>query len=901
MWLNNILHKVRGHNAIVPLVSIAFIGFMLIIIFIAINYAHFLQGLEKVAIEEELESRKMRINSELMEIARARTRMTAKIINTEDPFEQDEINLELEVFANRFVNARNEFTKLKLTDKEKERLERHKKIVSVILPKQREAVILAMNENESDKKRASEILYETVFPGQEELITSFGEMVAAEQERISELTIQSKNAMQKMIQKNYNVAAFSVFIMTVLSFVIIIRIRRIQYALIASHESLEKTVLQRTKELSRTKGMLQSVLDNIPVRVYWKDKKSQYIGGNKLFLQDAKIENNDALIGRTDDDMPWKEEAAFYKNQDELVVQEGSVILNRLDRKESASGKITWLESSRLPLLDENARCIGVLGTYHDITERKQVEENLKKAMQEAEAANIAKSDFLANMSHEIRTPMNGVIGLSLLALRTELNDIQRGYIESVHQSAEHLLTIINDILDFSKIEANHLQLEEVPFDLREIFSSIQSMIRLKTDEKGLKFKVDIKNTPDVLLGDPVRIKQILINIINNAVKFTDKGIVSVDVDCIERTKKKVRLLFSIRDTGIGISKEQSKLLFSPFIQADSSTTRKYGGTGLGLSICKSLTDLMHGKISLESEIDKGSCFFVELVLDICETENRVKVLSADKLSMEELIKIRDSKILLVEDNAINQELVIGLLKEQVTSLDIVENGEEALMILDEREYDLVLMDCQMPIMDGYEATRRIREQDKFIDLPIIAMTANVMKEDVEKALSVGMNDHIGKPIDVDAMFSLLSKWLSKSNYENKNNSTPVVKNIETDKEEINWSDFPELDVQNAVRRINNNEKLYVDVLKSYAETQADFAEVFCQAVDEGDMELAERIIHSLRGASATIGALEIYERADEIEIAIRNVEEMDSIKLRIQSLQELQNRLCEKILSAIS
>jgi len=201
-------------------------------------------------------------------------------------------------------------------------------------------------------------------------------------------------------------------------------------------------------------------------------------------------------------------------------------------------------------------------------------------------------------------------------------------------------------------------------------------MIRLKTDEKGLKFKVDIKNTPDVLLGDPVRIKQILINIINNAVKFTDQGMISVDVDCIERTKKKVRLLFSIRYTGIGISKEQSALLFSPFIQADSSTTRKYGGTGLGLSICKSLTDLMHGKISLESEIDKGSCFFVELVLDICETENRVKQLPVDKLSMEELIKIRDSKILLVEDIVISQELVIGLLKDEVTSLDIVENVE---------------------------------------------------------------------------------------------------------------------------------------------------------------------------------------------------------------------------------
>ena len=900
MWLNNILHKVRGHNAIVPLVSIAFISFMLIIIFIAINYAHFLQDLEKVAIEEELESRKMRINSELMEIARARTHMTAKIINTDDPFEQDEINLELEVFANRFVNIRNEFIKLDLTDEEKHRLEQHGIIVSRILPKQREAVILAMSENESDKKRASKILYETVIPGQEELIKSFGEMVVAEQERISELTTQSKSAMQNMIHKNYNVAAFFVFIMSVLSFVIIIRIRRIQHALITSHDSLEKTVLQRTKELSRTKGMLQSVLDNIPVRVYWKDKKSQYLGGNKLFLQDANIKNNDELIGCSDEDMPWKKEAVIYKHQDELVVQEGKAILNRLDRKESSLGKITWLESSQLPLLDENAKCIGTLGTYDDITERKKVEESLKNAMREAEAANIAKSDFLANMSHEIRTPMNGVIGLSALALRTELNDTQRGYIESVYQSAEHLLTIINDILDFSKIEANHLQLEEVPFDLREIFSTIENMIRLKSDEKGLEFKFDIKNAPDILLGDPVRIKQILINIINNAVKFTDEGVVSVDVDCIEKTNKNVRVLFAIRDTGIGISSEQAENLFSPFIQADTSTTRKYGGTGLGLSICKKLIDLMHGSIRVESEINEGSCFFVELVFDVSDSEKGIKNIPADKKGKEENSNIKKAKILLVEDNAVNQDIVIGLLKEEVASLDVVENGEEALNILDEKVFDLILMDCQMPVMDGYKATTLIRKQEKFVDLPIIAMTANVMREDVDKALSVGMNDHIGKPIDFDLVLFTLSKWLTKNDQKNdpiEEQPTDVAESI---KDNDNWSDFSELDVKNAIKRINNNENLYADVLKAYAETQVNFANIFYQAVNDGDMELAERTIHSLRGGSATIGALEIYERADEIEVAIRNEEDMQSIKLRVQSLDELQTRLCEKIMRVI-
>ena len=901
MWLSSFLQNIRGHNAIVPLVSIAFTGFILIIILIAINYAHFLLQLEKVISEEELESRKMRINSELMEIARARTSMTAKIINIEDPFEQDEINLELEVFANRFVNLRNEFLKLELTDKEKEKLEKHKDIIEIILPNQREAVILAMNENESDKSRANEILYKIVLPGQEELIKSLGEMVSFEQERISELTIQSKNSIQKMIQRNYNMVAFSVVIIALLSFVIIIRIRRIQLALMTSHGSLEKTVTQRTTELSRTKGMLQSVLDNIPVRVFWKDKNSQYIGGNKLFLQDAKIESNNELVGLSDVDMPWKDEAVFYKHQDKLVVKEGKAILNRLDRKESANGKITWFESSHVPMLDENSKCIGVLGAYHDITERKNVEQSLKKAMREAEAANVAKSDFLANMSHEIRTPMNGVIGLSSLLLTTELNEVQRGYIENVLQSAEHLLKIINDILDFSKIEANALTLEEVPFDLKEVLLSIESMIQLKMEDKGLEYKVSVNNTPDILMGDPVRIKQILINIINNAIKFTDKGTISLDVDCIENTKNKVRLLFSIRDTGIGINPQDAGLLFSPFIQADTSTTRKYGGTGLGLSICKNLTDLMHGSIRLESIVNKGSCFFIELVLDACDTEQVIKNLPVDKISEEEISKIKNSKILLVEDNTVNQDIVIGLLKEKVASLDVVENGEEALNLLEEKDFDLVLMDCQMPVMDGYETTKRIRKQEKFVDLPIIAMTANVMKEDVEKVLSVGMNDHIGKPIDFDLVLSTLSKWLKASNHEHNPIQEPAVDVTGSTKGNNIWSDFPELDVKNAINRINNNESLYADVLKSYVETQASFADIFYQAVNDGNMELAERTIHSLRGNSATIGALEIYERANEIEMAIRNNDDMDSIKLCVQALDELQIRLCEKIVRVIS
>lgn len=528
MSLSSLFKKVRGHNAIVPLVGLTFIGFMLMIIFLSVNYASFLQELEQIISKQELESQKMRINSELMEIARARTRLTAQIINTEDSFEQDELNLQLEILANKFVNSRNEFLQLELTEDEKQRLLTHKEIVAVILPNQRKAVTLAMSDNEIDKVTAGKVLYEVVLPGQQELIKSFGEMVVAEQERITKLTIKAKLAMQEMQQRSYYVAASTVGIMSVFSVIIIIRIRRIQRDLIKSHFSLEKTVETRTKELTRTQRILKSVLNNIPVRVYWKDRHSQYIGGNKLFLEDAKVQSNADLVGKSDEQMPWKAKASDYKKQDYELIQKNISIINTVEEVGSSSGKKIWLESSHVPLLDEGDQCIGVLGTYQDITERIQAEENLKAAMKSAEMANIAKSAFLANMSHEIRTPMNGVIGLSYLALKTDLDETQREYIENVHKSAEHLLTIINDILDFSKIEANHLELENVAFNIKDLISSIEYLVKIKIHEKALKLNINFEqNVPAVLLGDSVRVKQILINLINNAIKFTEQGSIS--------------------------------------------------------------------------------------------------------------------------------------------------------------------------------------------------------------------------------------------------------------------------------------------------------------------------------------------------------------------------------------
>lgn len=906
MSLSHLLKKIRGHNAIVPLVGLTFIGFLLLIIFISINYASFLNELEQIINKEELESQKMRINSELMEIARARTRITAQIIDTKDFFGQDELNVQLEILANNFVNLRNDFLQLELTADEKQRLLKHKEIVELILPKQREAVTLAMSNNETDKAAASKVLYDIVLPGQGELIKSFGEMVVAEQQRIAKLTVQAKIAMRKMQQRHYSIAASTVSIMFVFSIIIIIRIRRIQRDLIKSHFSLEKTVEARTKELTRTQRILKSVLNNIPVRVYWKDRHSQYIGGNKLFLKDAKIESNADLVGKSDENMPWKAKASEYKKQDLELIQKNTSIINTVEEVESTSGKKVWLESSHVPLLDESDKCIGVLGTYQNITERIQGEENLKEAMKSAEMANIAKSNFLANMSHEIRTPMNGIIGLSYLALKDDLNETQREYIENVHKSAEHLLTIINDILDFSKIEANQLQLESIPFNIKELMSSIEYLVKVRINEKALKLNINFDaSVPDVLLGDSVRVNQILINLINNAIKFTENGSISVDLKCTDVNTKTAELNIAVSDTGIGIRREIVETLFSPFHQADASTTRKYGGTGLGLSICKRLCEMMHGSISVESELGKGSQFIVKLLMDIPDTEQLENVFSISKSTevIDNNKALSGAKILLVEDNKINQQVITGLFKNKAKDIFIrvAGDGVQALKMLNEETYDLILMDCQMPVMDGYDTTRRIRDERRFDDMPVIALTANAMKGDIEKALQAGMNDHIAKPVDVDILFAVLHKWIGKKNIIDKytdSSAESITGQQEPEDKKTDWSDFYELDAKNAIFRINNNEALYAEVLKTYALTQSDFTEIFYTALETGDMNLAERKAHSLKGASATIGAMEIYELANTLEMAVRSEENIESIKKRVAPLEKLQNALCEKIVT---
>jgi two-component system, sensor histidine kinase and response regulator len=778
-----------------------------------------------------------------------------------------------------------------------------------------------------------------------------------------------------------------------------------------------------TELAKREQATMRSLINCIPDPIFYKNTQGRYLGCNEAFA-DVFGHTVDEIIGHSDYQLVEGEFAASVAAYDQEVM----ALMSKSSREQWVDykdGRRELFEVIKAPFWSNDGQLLGLMGIGRNITQRKSEEEEVRRAMKSAEEATHMKSDFLANMSHEIRTPMNAIIGMSYLALQTDLTARQRDYITKVQGSGQHLLGIINDILDFSKVEAGKLTIEHIDFEMAKVLDNVANLISEKCGAKSLELVFDIApDVPQTLVGDSLRVGQILINYANNAVKYTEKGEIVIAVRVAERTETDVLLHFSVQDTGIGLTEEQITRLFESFSQADSSTTRKFGGTGLGLAISKNLASLMDGEVGVSSIFGAGSNFWFTVrlgisqfpkrvllpnpdlrgrralvvddndharsvirdmlesmtfivtevasgsaaiealrnaqsrlqpfdvvyldwrmpLMDGMETARRIRALELDPeptvvmvtafgreemireatslgirsvlvkpvtpsllfdttmealgvrrpeeriassgsaLGAQQLSLIRGARVLLAEDNEINQQISCELLRDAGFLVEVAENGLIALNMVQQSAYDLVLMDMQMPVMDGLTATAAIRGIARLQALPIVAMTANAMDEHRRSCIEAGMNDFLSKPINPDSLWSMLLKWIRPSGI------PPVPrKAVPMPAVQGTWTDVPEgisgLDTRTGLRRMMGKKPLFVAMLRKFVAGQKSSVRNIRDALDANDHAAAQLVAHTLKGVSATIGATDVPGHADAVERAIADQQPRSKIELALDQL----------------
>ena len=622
------------------------------------------------------------------------------------------------------------------------------------------------------------------------------------------------------------------------------------------------------RELAMQTAILTTLFDSIPDFIFTKDVNFCYMQCNKSYLAHLGFSRED-VIGKNDVD-GFKldpELVEEYWVWDRKVISEGRKFMLE-ERIPGADGTNPLYETVKAPLVLDG-KIIGLLGIAHDITHRKEMEEA-------ALAASRSKSVFLANMSHEIRTPMNSIIGFSELAMDSEVSPKTREYLAKIQSNAEWLLQIINDILDISKIESGKMELENIPFDMHELFESCRTLIMPKAVEKGIKLQFyaepSVGKRP---LGDPTRLRQILVNLLSNAVKFTNSGTVKVLTEIKERTEKTVAFHFEIKDSGIGMTDEQIKRIFEPFIQAESGTTRKYGGTGLGLSISKNFIELMGGRLVVESIPGVGSKFSFDLMFDTVDINGYETF--EQKAVLDEIEKpVFSGEILLCEDNEMNQQVICEHLSRVGLKTVVAENGKIGVQEVqsrkkkDDKQFDLIFMDIHMPVMDGIEAAAKIIELET--EVPIVAMTANIMSSDMEIYKTSGMHDCIGKPFTSQELWRCLLKYLkpvSSANAEQKNSQV----------KDILLGDDLEFSKGLQKTFFKNNQKKIEEITK---------------ALEDGDIKLAHRLTHTLKSNAGQIGKTALQQAAADVEYQLKDGKNLVTGKQMALFEKELSTALSE-------
>jgi PAS domain S-box-containing protein len=665
-----------------------------------------------------------------------------------------------------------------------------------------------------------------------------------------------------------------VFILTLLSGLLLyfpIRMvsnRTIQNMMNELKQEREKLIdsEQTSRAITETAADAIIVIDGDALIIYWNPAAERIFGYGS---DEVLGKNLHHLITAEENYAAQEKGVANFK-----LTGKGHVLREQLEMNAIRKNGQKFLVALSVSSVKLNNQWHAV-GIIRDMTLRQEHEQVLKSALAEAEEASQVKSEFLSNMSHEIRTPMNAIIGMSYLASQTNLNKKQQNYIDKVHRSAKGLLGILNDILDFSKIESGKLVIEEVAFRLEDIMEDMENLITVIAEEKGIELGLHISpEVPTALVGDSLRLSQVLSNLGSNAVKFTEEGgKIQIDVKTIKNNDDNILLHFSISDTGIGIEQQQQEKMFEPFSQADSSITRRFGGTGLGLAITYKLVQMMGGKIWFESKINEGTTFYFTASLQHQQGEPSALLSQSQKLGEEELkstiLKLRGAKLLLVEDNDINQELVEEILTSNDIQVDIASNGLVALDFLEKNDYDGVLMDCQMPVMDGYTACQKIREQSEWIDLPIIAMTANVMTGDRDKVINAGMNDYIAKPIGIVNMFNTMAKWISPNHSASLKNQ-PEKKESTATEALTELPELPGIDIAAGLAVTMNNMTLYRRLLGRFYEKQQDFELQFKNAMNDQDSEATVRLAHTLKGVAGNMGMTKLQATAQLLETACK-------------------------------